>query len=299
VNFKVKYGQSLKSFLVENLRRIYIPYLFFAFAWDVTNMVKELYLNKFFDFSFKEITKNILSVFIGGGLFKSNASIGASWFLMALFVVRIVCWIILKETNNNVAFFGAFSLCLFMLAYLCNGKNFLPFKIFSTLSAFLFLYIGYIAKNILKGFSKSLSQLKLVLMSGMCLMVVFFVAMAIDAPLFLVTNNLPQNSILTLIGGMLGCVGIYFLSVVIARTKVATFFSFFGVNSLIIMGIHTEIHYGFRLIFEIIGLNKICTEVLLFAIILLLSFPASFLLNKYFPVLVGKRNSNELKGELQ
>ena len=214
VTFKVKKEQSLGSFVIENIKRLYIPYLFFAFAWDITNIVIESYLSKSLDWSIWEILKNIASVIIGKGIFESTASVGPSWFLLAFLVVRIVCWLLLKLSDNRIWVFGVVSIILFAVGYLVNGYDFLPFRLFSTLTAFLFMFIGYCCKKTYTIIKKTNLLLKL---SGtiIAFSIALIMSMLADKPLVLASNILPSNPMITLVGGLAGCFGLLILAILI------------------------------------------------------------------------------------
>ena len=291
VTFKVKENQTFGVFVLENMKRLYIPYLFFAFAWDITNMVTQLFIEHTFDFSPLALLKNVASVLIGGGPFSSNASIGPAWFLLALLVVRIVCWLIIRFTRNNLWAFGALSSVLFVLGYVFQGKGFLPFKIFSTLTVFLFVFIGYLLKSVFPALQK---RSPLILLGGAagCFGLVFVATLFADKTVTLVANSFPTNPAATLLGGFAGCFGLVFLALLLTRVpKLSDALAFYGVNSLIVMGIHSEINFALRFLFHLISLGQIYRVILIFLLTLILSVPICIILSKYFPVLVGKRKS--------
>ena len=294
VTFKVKEGQSFGQFIVDNIKRLYIPYLFFAFAWDVTNIVMQFYLGAVSQLSPLDILKNIVSVLIGGGLFESNASIGPAWFLLALFVVRVICWFILKASHNKIWVLGAVSGVLFVIGYLLNGYDFLPFKIISTLTAFLFVFAGYCIKSVyqhIKDIKGYLSAFAGVIGLG----IAFVMSVLADKALILVSNKLPTNPIFTLVGGFMGCFGVLLLSIAIESISIVSKpLVYCGINSLIIMGVHGEINFLFQLVLEeLIGIPQSYSTVIIFVLTFVLVIPICAILNNYFPVLIGRRKSEK------
>ena len=293
ITFKVKSDSTFKTYFIYNIKRLYIPYLFFFFFLDITNFVAQAYINRNIQVSLIGTIKNIISVLIGGGIFQSSASIGAAWFLLALIIVRLVSWLIVKYSHNKMWIFGIISFVLFTVGYLFNGHSFLPFKVFSTLTAFLFMFLGYFSKQY---FYKILHVKKVfVLMASLIgFLAVLILSFASKETVVLVSNILPKNPLITLSAGFMGCFAILFLSIWISEnSKTAKILSFYGLNSMIIMGIHSEINFVCRLAFDlihnIINISQGVRSVLILIITLLISIPVCSLLNKYIPILVGKR----------
>ena len=291
VTFKVKAGQKFCDFLKDGAKRLLIPYLFFAFAWDITNMAAQLYTAKTFDFSAIGILKNIADVLCGDLFIESSASIGPSWFLLALFIVRATFWLMAKFTKNNFYLIGIICIALFVLGSLCRGMSFLPFKIFSTLTAFFFIYCGYVSKTNLMRLKEKKIWI-LFLASVIAFGATFFAATSAERTLLLTSNVLPSNIFLVLAGGIFGCIGLICLAMSVEKTRfLSALLAFYGVNSLIIMGIHSEISLFFLLIFKLVGVAYLPKIVLVMIITMILSIPFSILLNKYLPFMVGRGRS--------
>lgn len=287
VTFKVKNGISFSKFFLGNIKKLYIPYLFFAFAWDFVHVVTTIYIQSSFDFSPGAIAKNILSVLIGG-VIESNASIGPAWFLLALFVVRIVCWITIKVSKDNLYFFGGIAATLFALGYICQDVSFLPFKIGSTLTAFIFVFWGYALKSILNSFRK-VNMLILFTALLVCFAITAILSVFADRTVTLVANMLPANWIVTLVGGASGCTGLLFLALLLEPKPIMSrLLAFFGSNSMIVMGIHSEINFACRLLFDIVGLEQKYHVLFIFLMTMALSIPICAFFNRYFPILGGK-----------
>ena len=208
VTFKVKQEQTFGMFFLDNVKKLYVPYLFFAFAWDAVHIVTTLYIQGNFDFSFGAICKNILSVLLGGAI-PSNAELGPAWFLLALFVVRVVCWLIVKCTKGNCYIFGVIAAVLFAIGYICPNTAYVPFKIIPTFTAYVFVFLGYTLKKLLQTFTAK--KITLLLLSIVCFGVVAIVSVFSEGTVVLVGNILPANFMVTLIVGILVCAGLMFL----------------------------------------------------------------------------------------
>ena len=102
ITFKINKSETFIQFLKKNISRLYIPYLFFAFMWDVTNMLIQVTHGNHYDFSISALSQNFVAVLIGRGIIYSNASIGPAWFLLCLLVVRIIFWSILNNTSVKI-----------------------------------------------------------------------------------------------------------------------------------------------------------------------------------------------------
>lgn len=234
--------RKLSVIIKENIRKLYIPYCFFAFLWDMTNKVIQLYYGNELDLSILGVIKNIIAILLGWENISSSASIGPAWFLMALLVVRICYHLINKLCKNNVVVVGIVCLFLYVCGYLCEGKDTLPFKLVSTFTTFIFVYLGYVGREIIeimKKYSIWRILLIMVLSFGTLCLISFLL---VEKNLLLVNNILPQNPIITLIGSLSGILSIICGSLILEKaTILESIFSYYGKNSMIVMGIHSEI----------------------------------------------------------
>ena len=294
ITFNLKKEQTFGNLLIQNVKSLYIPYLFFAFAWNVTNIVTQLYLGNSFDFSAWGIVKNIASVIIGTGVFDSTASIGPAWFLLALFFVRITCWLILKIGKEQIWVFGVVSLAFFAVGYYVNGYSFLPFKLCSSFTCYIFVFVGYCCKTIyvrVKNIGVHLKLLGILIAYGIALIM----SIIADKSLILVSNTLPSNPVVVIVGGLAGCFGTLCLSVILENINIlSSCFAFWGANSLIIMGVHSEINFALRLLLEeILGIPSVYLAFIILILTLIIVIPICTVFNTYFPFLTGKRKVEE------
>lgn len=143
VFFKEKNTQFPQAFIINKLRRLYIPYvlnglgLFFVFLGISCVVLGDV------GWSFLGGLKYMVLIIFGIG---SSPLGGAFWFLRALFIVcllfSLLNWQINKiKTNYNKSFilFGFVFLFLIM-GYYTN----LPYNISSSFVALFFYYIGYL-----------------------------------------------------------------------------------------------------------------------------------------------------------
>ncbi len=137
-------NKDYKVFIINSIKRLIIPYLFFAFLWDIMHLVMMLYINRYIDLSIPMIFRNILTILLCKNYFNSNASIGPAWFLFSLFFVRLI-FISIDKYAKQFKLFVIF--CLFALGYIFNGNNFLPFSIIPSLTGVLFFYLGKLSSD--------------------------------------------------------------------------------------------------------------------------------------------------------
>ena len=115
--------------------------------------------------------------------------------------------------------------------------------------------------------------------------------MLADKPLVLASNILPSNPMITLVGGLAGCFGLLILAILIEDIPVLSkLLAYYGINSLIIMGVHSEIYFALRLILEVyIGVSEKYLAFIICLLILILVIPICIILNNHCAILVGKR----------
>lgn len=285
ITFKVKPEEKFFIVLLKNIKRLYIPYLFFAFMWDITNIVIQVTHGNSVDFSASSIIRNILAVLIGRGIITSNASIGPAWFLLCLLFVRTVFWGIVRLTNNNKVFQFIICILLFILGYLLRGYECMPLYIIQSLTTFIFVFLGYSLKDFFCNKAISIQPLFLVLLSLLFILVGFILSKISNCKLLLLNNILPDNVFVLLGGAICGILAIFGISNLLSKVKyINTILTWCGINSMIIMGIHSEIKTVLNFMLSSIDLPIgliIASKTLL---IMLISVPVSQLLKKVIPL---------------
>ena len=287
ITFKINKSDTFMQFLKKNISRLYIPYLFFAFMWDITNMLIQVTHGNHYDLSVSALSQNVVAVLIGRGFIYSNASIGPAWFLLCLLVVRIVFWTILKITNKNLLLQFAICAMLFIIGHQLRGKEFMPFFIIQSLTTFIFVFMGYVSKEYCMILVKYSNTLLLSIVAIISVTFTALLAQHSNCKLLLLNNILPDN-ILVLIGAALcGITSIICLSILFSKIPlIKTILIWCGVNSLIIMGTHVEIRTAINLL---LGNISMCDQLMVIVksfSILLISIPIVYMLKTYFPILV-------------
>lgn len=181
-----------------------------------------------------------------------------------------------------------------VIGYKFNGKSFLPLKIIPSLTGIFFYWIGDMSKNIVY---KLNNEKEFLLIKGiMSLVFLVLIVLNTNAYTILVSNLLPKKLYLMLIEGFLGIMTTIYFSIFLSKYyKISNFIEFYGKNSMLIMGIHSEIHLISRFILEKIGFTTSQTVIPVFIITLLTIIPMSIVINKYFPVFNGKIKIKEIE----
>lgn len=295
ITFKINKSDTFMQFLKKNISRLYIPYLFFAFMWDVTNMLIQVTHGNHYDFSILALSQNFVAVLIGRGIIYSNASIGPAWFLLCLLIVRIVFWAILRRTNNNILLQFAICALLFIMGHQLRGKEFMPFFIIQSLTTFIFVFMGYVCKDYFMSLAKNSRTLWYSIVTVISVALTVLLAQLSNCKLILLNNILPDNVLVLLGAAASGITSILCLSIIISKIPlIKTMLIWCGVNSLIIMGTHVEIRTAINLFLGNISMCDQLMVVVKTLSILLISMPIVYILNKYFPLLVyGKIQSKQ------
>lgn len=270
----------------------------YAVLWFSSSLVIEWYKNRevlfFYNFKF---FKKILCIIWGNGIFTEGASIGPAWFLISLLVVSIFydfCkTYIFRESYKKIKLM-ILIVAFLVIGYKFNGKSFLPLKIIPSLTGIFFYWIGDMSKNIVY---KLNNEKEFLLIKGiMSLVFLVLIVLNTNAYTILVSNLLPKKLYLMLIEGFLGIMTTIYFSIFLSKYyKISNFIEFYGKNSMLIMGIHSEIHLISRFILEKIGFTTSQTVIPVFIITLLTIIPMSIVINKYFPVFNGKIKIKEIE----
>lgn len=273
---------------VKNLFfRLYIPYVVFALLQNAQDFIK--YFSQMHGIA--DILKRfglILATLLFGTNYVFRISLGAAWFLISLFTVKFLYTGLQKITNDKKWILLTVSFTLFILAFILNGFNKLPFSLLPSCAGMLFFAIGDVFKPVFHKIGLQKHRWAYIFL-GLGLSVgCFFVCKYCDREVRLIDNLYPNNFFLYIIAAVLGLFGLYFISVACSAFQpLQGFFRFFGSNSLIIMGTHGVLRVVLFAVAERIVENAFAQSVIVFVGTLVLSVPICILMNKYFPLLCG------------
>ena len=226
----------------------------------------------------------------------------ALWFLPCLFVTEVM-FHFLKKRIKNIKILSIIILFFSILGYIYSKLNFirLPFCLDITLIAIGFYFLGYLWKQKIEIAFKQFNNKiwKSYIIIGV-MTIVTVVVSQINYGMSM--NSLKFNNyFFTYIASISGCLVIYIISNIINKNRML---QFLGRNTLIIMCIHEPIK---RILIEIIHrVTNISTEILrnnifgiifITVILLIVLLPCIYIINRYFPILIGKSKQNVNKNK--
>lgn len=261
---------SVLKYLEKKLKSLLIPYFIFC----LITIVFYILINKGIT---GYIKTQILSVIIGAG-------VGASWFLIALFIAEVI-YLILNKTINNKNINIVIITLLFILGL--NGKelynSFYLVTTYRALIALGFYSLGAYTTNCLKRIDIS----NFIVL----LMFLFTIFLGIKNGRIDLWGLEFKNKILYVFNSLIGSLALICLFKNIFNKEIKIL-SYLGKNTLIIMSTH-------QILIEIIGVFTKCEgysrgiSFIILIIVILLEIPIIYLINNYLPWMLGKFDRRE------
>jgi len=253
---------SFKNFSIKKINTILIPYLFFETPKFIYDSI----------YALKHHISLIDAV--------SDSSIPtATWFLLCLFEIQIMCFFIVKIKSKFSLGFVAITALLagYMLSYYELHNIWFVNTTITNIGYFLF---GYIIKDWIRDSTHTFSlSLSLSLMSAIILFALCYGIWSIDRPyIFYRANSLGNNFFVMIATAITGTFAIVFLSRAIGHSLVLFFY---GRSSLIILGMH---------LYFIVAIERIFSDLpccLVFLITALLMLPMIWILKNFCPWFCG------------
>ena len=201
------------------------------------------------------------------------------------FVRASVCRWTCKSTEK-MWIKGFVSLGLLGVGYCLNGVTQLPFKIIQSLSCVFFLFCGDL---FIKSCSGRKLDRKLLSITGIvCFTLVYVLSLFEEPNLNVISNRFPNNPIVTIVAAILGCVSVCCISMGIEVVKgIAGILSYYGMISLLIMGIHSEIRVVMIKALGMVGIQGLLQNIIVFLITLIIAIPIYELFSRFVPRLTG------------
>lgn len=132
-----------KAYIKKNLRHLVLPYLVTSLVIILFSFAKQLISGKGYT---KEV---IIATLVGNGTVNNPTlgkySIGAIWFLLALFWCRIIFNLLHSRITSRLYFSGIL-ISLASISTYAGTFVYLPTDILQGLGALLFFYIGYLTR---------------------------------------------------------------------------------------------------------------------------------------------------------
>ena len=260
------------DFLNKNFKSILLPFLiFYLFSYAV------FYVCKFCVPSFSSMTtaKGILDCVTQKQYFN-----GPLWFLLSLFWIKLITYGIMKSSKYEVV--------RFVLALICTGGGYLlgyynimmPLAIDSALSSVLVFYVGFIINkyHVLDRYSK--------IECGIFSVIFYISCLNIPGSIVSSTNHITGSFIaVEYICLVLSIAVILFSKSLFSWSKIL---SFIVRNTMWILCTHHLLYRPIKLGLSHFAINSLFSSILTFIVTLALCCVTAPIVEKYFPVLIGK-----------
>lgn len=292
MTFRIKEDESIWSFVRKKAYRLLLPYLCFTIIISITQLMTGIYVGEVIDmtnrFSLRTITLNCLDVLVGGGVKGATLTQGPAWFLYALFVASILFWYVNKLKINKIVMGGGI-LVLFILSIKLGVLTDAPFRLGQSIAAVFFMWCGQMYKAVIDKYQNLIKPFISAIGTALGFIALLFVAWWLEDSIDMAGNYYPSSMIVALTAAIVGCVALHMFSSLISKSRAGKVFVYYGLNSMLILGLHIPLRNVFRLCFSKIGLTAQQSSLPIFVLILLASIPLICFVNKYMPFLVGMR----------
>ncbi len=279
--------RSFNYFLVKRTQALLIPYFLISIILFVFWFLVGRKFGASADMNLSPIN-NLIGIFYAqGGNEYMDWGI-PMWFLPCLFVLSLLFYFIAKLKTKHIAIALAFSGIIGFI-YSKHYNIHIPWSIDIAFAAIPFYGTGYlfrdfINKNIFK--YKNTSKALLILTITLGLNIIFFYLNSrID-----MSKGLYNNYLYMYLSGVGGTVFYLTLLNFLPRIK---WISFLGVNTLLIMAFHLRamtIVKFFQTYILHVEYNSSTLWSIIYAVIqIIILIPLVWIINRYFPILVGKR----------
>lgn len=290
---------SFTQFVKRKIQTLIIPYFFFAI---ITFLFWFFFGSKYGNDMFSSIKayKYIVGIFLA---IPSKEFLGFNiplWYLLSLFCSVIILYFIL-QMNKYLTVIAIVLCCIFGFILQYYNVNELPLGINISLFSVFFIYLGKIIRRnkIIEKIEKKPLLIK-ILFSIICLVLCFFISQknGENGRVYFYLCHF-NNYLLFFFSAITGSFAVILLSLCIPKIKL---FNFLGRNTIIIMALHLmcfAIIKGAQIfIFKIpkeITDNLYWVNLIYVLLTFILLTPIIFLMNKYFPIFLGRRKEDKVK----
>lgn len=285
--------KNFKEFLMKKIRTLLVPYFLFPIV-----------IYYFWTIAYGIISKSNpeTQLSLWKGIFTVNAIISpfgaVQWFLTCLFLVEIIFYIIIKTTKNNKISLSSMLILLSLMGYFYTSV--IHFRLYwgldIALTALVFYGLGYLFKNTkynkIKSFVLSPSIFKI----GM-----FFILSII----FTFSNGYVNmrtlqysNYFLYFLSSVTSIIMYIMLAIYISKiekfssSKLQKYLLYIGQNTIIVLVLNQLYIQSLRHVEKYIPiLNGNIRDIIRAVIVITLMGPTAYLINKYFPFAVGRKNN--------
>lgn len=263
-----------KQFIRKKFNQLIVPFCFFYiiyyFFLIAINYVKYQYISS-------EILYSISGVL---GLYTYNEAFIVNyplWFILALIIIQIVSNSLLKTIRSRHLLF-ALSIVISYIGFYYMQSIPTPFMIGRSLPYLVYFIAGFSYGKLMLDRPWNVYRLLEIVFIWS---VIFFLQVVVFDRGYLLINF---GEILSFSFILLG------ISMIVSKYKIATPFIFFGINSIVLFGMHdmllTILRIGFN---SVVGEMNIVLGIISVILTLLITWPLTLFYNKYIPFLVGKK----------
>lgn len=275
--FQIREEKSFVRYVVKKARTLLVPAMVFG-------MISCVYYYFF-------VSKSIFleQNFLYNLALQSRVAVyPVSWFCISLFVSEIVLFVIFKLCKKeHIRFLMIMILSLASYCYVDSISKILPWCIDVLGITLLFLYIGYVMR--IKNILAKLNTYKYVSIIILLVINIIFANMNyqylnMQVDLY---YNLVGNYVYYYIASIAGT--LIFMMIFYQKRKIITL-EYIGVNSMVYYTLHSVLY---ETIWIYIMENKIIVNFyycpLFIIIILIVLFPITYIINHFFPFVLGKK----------
>lgn len=281
------YMSNKKDFIKRKFKSLIIPYLIFSIITFAYWALIERQIRP----SDSSIIGQFLNIFIAQAGSEHYIYNVVMWFLPCLFMTEVIFYFLRKNIHDDRVIYIliiASAILGYGISKYVNIR--LPFCLDSTLVAIPFYGVGYFLANNIELIQSKLNKKNTAISIAIFSVLSIFIAYLYNG--CDMNNNTYSNYILFYI---LAFIGIAF-TFTVSNTLNLSILRFIGVNSLIIMCIHEPIK---RILIKIVSvvtkidINILRQEFIWIGIcsilLLLITFTAVYIINKYLPFMIGKK----------
>lgn len=273
---------NFRTILNKTFQQLIKPYFLICFISIAIGI-----LLTYDDFSFKLLVRNIIGVFTGGDLFgKAVLSYsGAMWFCFSLILIKLLFQIAENQKCGRIIHL---LLITIGIGVMYIGNKF-PLKICPSLVGYVFFYIGYKSKQIIK-YIDQMNQLKLLYVLIILSLSFYFISVISinegPTPTFSINQvRFGKYPFIFLLSGIIGTLCILILSKLIEPIYNNLIMNIAN-GTIIILGFHKLFYIMLR---GHVESYHIIDQLIISLFILIGCTILIYFSKKFFPILLGNR----------
>lgn len=286
--FLFKKETCARTFFKKNLYTLIIPYLILCMIKDFSHIIK--YWN-----NFGELINCPIGILVGFHTFNGAPATKNLWFVYTLFILKII-FQFTNDKNRNMIFLFLVSLSG---AYFMNLFDFNPaWAVTDAFTALPFFMFGYLFSKrygaYLENFISSVKSRNILLpLFGVLLSVtVLLLISEYNGEVRMYKGYYGHSLLLFLLFGLFGSFAMFLLSIVLDNIHLK-FIPIISIGTMVILQFHRDLYHPFGKIvkdfYQGEGVNEALLSLFFSAVVLLIFVPVIMILQKFFPLILGKR----------